>query len=90
MPDSPRRQKMNVLTPQGPRLKDCILVEIVDAKELPSKYNLDDGSLLTLRHVVQEIWRVEGEYDNENNPLYIVKAVGFVHVVPGPDKRPIN
>ena len=91
MPTQVRKQKMMVVTPQGPRSKDCVYVDVIDSKEPPSKYTLEDGSILTLRQVIQEIWRVEGEYDHENNPLYVVKAAAIISVIPDPKfKRPTN
>lgn len=79
------------MTPQGPQIKDCVFVDVVESRETPSKYTLEDGSMLTVRQVVQEIWRVEGEYDNENNPIYVIKATGIISVVPDPKlKRPTN
>ena len=91
MPSQPRKQKMSVQTPQGSQIKDCVLVEIVDAKEAPLKYTLEDGSVLTIRHLVQEIWRVEGEYDQENNPMYVIKAANMVNILADPKlKRPVN
>jgi len=82
---------MAVATLQGQQMKDCVLMEVVDSKESPSKYTLDDGSVLAIRQVVQEVWRVEGEYDQENNPLYVVKTATIMNVIADPElKRPTN
>ncbi len=53
-------------------------------KEPWSEYTLADGSILKLKTVVTEVVRVEGQYDNEGNPTYVVRS-GNVLVVSAPD-----
>ena len=49
-----------------------------------NEYELQDGTTLRMKTVVSDIVRVEGEYDNEGNPIYVVKS-GNVLVVKAPD-----
>ena len=62
--------------PVGPggKLKDATLVPIEESQEKSSTYRLADGSEITLRIVVTEIWRFDGEYDQEGNPAYLIKS----------------
>ena len=65
------------------QLKDCILVDTVEAKEPWSEYHLSDGSIIKMRSILVEIWRVKGEFDNEGNPVYVLKAGDVLNITPG-------
>jgi hypothetical protein len=45
-----------------------------------NEYLLSDGSVIRLKPVATEILRVDGKYDNDGNPVYIVKAANVVSV----------
>ena len=49
-----------------------------------NEYSLEDGSSLRMKAVVSEIIRLNGEYDAEGNPVYIVKSANML-VVKSPD-----
>jgi len=72
------RQKLAV--PPSGQLRDSILVKILEREEPPSVYVLEDGTRLTARTLITEVWRVEGEYDVEGNPMYVTKAGGVITV----------
>lgn len=55
-------------------------MEVVESKEPWSEIKLADGSLIKMKQVVVEIWRVDGEYDNEGNPVYVVKSNNLLNV----------
>lgn len=69
----------------GGELKDAELMEIQQSKEQWSEHLLGDGSVVKLKTVVTEIWRIVGEYDNEGNPIYVVKSRNVVAVT-SPDE----
>jgi hypothetical protein len=79
----PIRRKITVLPGQPP--KDAQLVEVSNASETWNQYLLTDGTVLKLKVIVTEIWRLEGEYDNDGNPLYVVRS-GNVLAVNAPDE----
>lgn len=45
-----------------------------------NEYLCDDGSVVKLKTVVTEVLRLEGEYDSEGNPVYVVKSANVVTV----------
>ncbi len=59
-------------------------VRFRSVREEWNEYSLEDGSTLRLKTVVSEIVRLEGEYDPENNPIYLVKSGNMV-VAKSPD-----
>jgi len=62
--------------------------EEVDALEMPfqnvaehwNEYLLQDGSVLRLKSVVTDILKLEGRYDGDGNPHYLVKSAQVVSV----------
>jgi hypothetical protein len=50
------------------------------AGEFWNEYLVDDGSVLRLKIVVTEVNRLEGEYDDEGQPVYAVKSVNAMRV----------
>jgi hypothetical protein len=47
-------------------------------------YTLEDGSSIRMKAVVSEIVRLDGEYDAEGNPIYLVKSTNVL-VIKAPD-----
>ena len=45
-----------------------------------NEYLLDDGTVVRMKAVVTEIVRVDGHYDPEGNPAYIVFSANVTHV----------
>lgn len=79
----PIRQKIP-LGPNGP-FKEAELVEVVESQERSNNYKLSDGSVVSLKIVVNEIWKVDGEYDQDGNPLYIIRS-GNLATVTAPEE----
>lgn len=77
----PTRRKM---PGPGGSMVDAELVEVQNSQESWSQYLLGDGTNLKVKVVVTEVWRAEDKYDNEGNPVYIVKS-GNILVVNAPD-----
>jgi hypothetical protein len=50
-----------------------------------NEYFCDDGSVVRLKPVVTEIFRVEGQYDQMGNPVYVVNSTNVV-VVSAPEE----
>jgi len=59
---------------------DALEMSFQNVAEHWNEYLVNDGSVLRLKSVVTEILKVEGRYDAEGNPLYIVKSAQVVAV----------
>jgi hypothetical protein len=68
--------------PNSPQV-DAERIEVKNAEESWNVYWLDDGSKIRLKPVVTEVWRVEGAFDNDGNPLYVTKTA-LVQAVDAP------
>jgi hypothetical protein len=51
-----------------------------------SEYLLDDQTVIKLKPVVGEILKVDGQFDDEGNPVYVVKSQNFM-VVNAPESE---
>jgi len=63
---------------------DATEIEFQTRKEDWNEYQLMDGSVVRMKLVVSEIFRLEGEFDAEGNPVYHIKSAN-VAVVKSPD-----
>lgn len=52
-------------------------VDITQQTEQWNEYLLADGSVIRVKTVVTKIYRAEGKYDDEGNPLYITRSMGI-------------
>lgn len=66
--------------PYKGREVDATEVDFQTRKEDWSEYQLTDGTVIKMKPIVSEIFRVPDEFDNEGNPAYIVKAKNVLTV----------
>jgi hypothetical protein len=67
--------------------------QIVDASEVPvdvsterwSEVTLEDGTVLRIKPVVVSVTRLDGHFDNDGNPWYMVKSNALVSIVEVPE-----
>ncbi|MFZ0667744.1 MAG: hypothetical protein WAM97_18505 [Acidimicrobiales bacterium] len=75
------RRKVNL--PDG-RQAEASVVSFQSAGEHWNEYLVDDGTVIRFKAVVTEILKVDGEYDPEGSPMYMVGNANLV-VVSAPD-----
>ena len=63
---------------------DATEVEFQTRKEDWNEYQLMDGTVIKMKMVVSGVFRIDGQYDNERNPVYQIKS-GNVAAVTSPD-----
>ena len=61
---------------------DATEVRFQTIREEWNEYQLMDGTVLKMKTVVGEVFRVEDMYDNEGNPVYQVKSNNLLIVKP--------
>jgi hypothetical protein len=71
------------------RQVDAVSIRYKSIREDWNEYDLEDGSTIRMKAIVSDVLSVPDEYDNEGNPVYVVKSTNMV-VVSAPDhlKRP--
>lgn len=45
-----------------------------------NEYLLDDGTVVRVKLVATEMIRLDGQYDQEGNPAYVVQSTNVTHV----------
>lgn len=84
-----RKVKVPFPTPNSP-LRDGTDVGVKESTERWSEIILEDGTVLRLKPSVLAAIRIDGEYDPEGNPVYVLRAGQIMSAVSTPDalRRP--
>jgi hypothetical protein len=59
---------------------EALPIEINQTSEYWNQYLLDDGTLIKMKLVATKVLRVDGKYDPEGNPLYIIQSTNITSV----------
>ena len=65
-------------------------VPIEESLERWTEIKLEDGSVLRLKAVVSNVFRIEGKTDDQGNPMYAVRSTNALVTVNGPTKKRMN
>ncbi len=77
-------RKITIPGPDGKPLQG-IDMEIEESSEKWSEMKLHDGTRLRVKTVVTQVVRIEGAWDPEGNPVYVVKTSPVISVLTAPD-----
>ena len=77
-----RRKK--VQAPPGGDLVEGTVVDVVESTDRFSMVKLVDGTTIKTKMNVIEAVRIDGKWDNEGNPQYVVKSQNMVVIVESP------
>lgn len=72
--------KRKMPTPPDGREREAALVPVKSSQEFSNVYELEDGTIFSLKTVVTEIWRVEGVFDEQGNPFYLSRSTNIATV----------
>jgi hypothetical protein len=73
------RKKRVSLAPGQPAV-DVTEVGFRSTGEYWNEYLADDGSVIRMKLVVAELLRVDGEYDEQGNPAYVIRSQQVLNV----------
>ncbi len=76
-----RKTKVNV----GGRSLNGFEVPIESSNEKWSEFKLEDGTLIRAKINVVAVVRVEGEYDQNGNPLYTMNMAPVIAILDTPE-----
>jgi hypothetical protein len=68
----------------GGEMVEATIMPFQSGAENWNEYLVDDGSVVRIKLVATEILKVEGQYDQHGNPLYVVGSTNL-SVVTSPD-----
>jgi len=69
------------------KLVDGMVVEVVDSIKPWADFILEDGSKIRINVVVSTVCRVEGVYDDQGHPVYVVGSRNVLDVDSADDLR---
>ena len=58
-----------------------VVVAVEETVERASEVKLEDGTILRARLSVDEAIRLDDQYDNEGNPVYVIKSATLISIV---------
>ena len=61
-------------------MTDATEVDVTDSTDRWCEFRLEDGSVIRAKPLIQSFVRVDGAYDQEGNPIYVVRG-GMSHLV---------
>ena len=81
-----RKRKLNI----GGREVEVTEVGFRSSGENWNEYITDDGTVLRVKLVVTDIYRLDGQYDQHGNPVHFVQSTNVLSVSAPDDKRKRN
>lgn len=77
-------RKKRLKLPNGSEV-DATVLSFQAGGEHWNEYLVDDGTVIRVKLVATEILRLDGQYDAQDNPVYLVQSTN-VMAVSSPDK----
>ncbi len=77
-----RKRKLKLPTGQE---VDATVLSFQPGGEHWNEYLVDDGTVIRVKFVATEVLRLDGQYDAQDNPVYLVQSTN-VMAVSSPDK----
>lgn len=59
---------------------EALPIDVNQTNEYWNQYMLDDGTVIKMKLVATKVLRVDGKYDNEGNPLYVIQSTNITSV----------
>ena len=73
------RKRKIPLGPDG-EMKEVTVLNFNPTAEHWTEVFVDDGTVIKLKLVITDVYRVDGEYDAEGNPVYSVRSQNILRV----------
>jgi hypothetical protein len=77
-------RKVKISMPDG-KISDGFEVPVLESTERWTEIKLEDGSVLRIKPSIIAAIRIPGQYDQEGNPMYVLKATNSMMVAESAD-----
>ena len=64
----------------GGRQVQATPIDVNQSGERWNEYFLEDGTVLKMKLVLKKVYKVDGEYDEEGNPVYVMQSTNVTTV----------
>lgn len=71
--------KRKITLPDGSEVEADVIGFRTNAEHF-NEYLLDDGTVIRMKPVVTEVVRIEGQYDPQGNPAYLIASTNVTAV----------
>ena len=78
-------RKVKVAMPPDGKLVEGLEVPVVESTERWTEVKLEDGTVLRIKPTVVSAIRIPGQYDQDGNPMYALKAANAMMVAEAPE-----
>lgn len=78
-------KKVTVPLPGG-QTAEGIEVQALKSNEPWAEFTLDDGTVLKLKTLLVSAVRLDGQYDPDGNPVYVLKTTPAISISSVPEK----
>ena len=69
-----------VMINYGGRQVEATPIDVNQSHEKWNEYLLEDGTVLKMKIVLKKVLRIDGEYDAEGNPIYVMQSQNVTSV----------
>lgn len=77
-----------VMINMGGKQVQATPVDVNQSAEKWNEYLLEDGTVLKMKLVLKKVFRVDGEFDEEGNPVYVMQSTNVTSIsAPGELKK---
>lgn len=73
-------RKKKIPLPDG-SFVDGTIIDITSSQESWNQYLLSDGTVVKMKPVATEAFRIDGQYDAEGNPVYVIKSTNVTSII---------
>lgn len=64
----------------GGRQVQATPVDVNHSSEKWNEYLLEDGTVLKMKLVLKKVFKVDGEFDEEGNPVYVMQSTNVTSI----------
>lgn len=77
-----------VMINMGGKQVQATPVDVNQSGEKWNEYLLEDGTVLKMKLVLKKVFKVDGEFDEEGNPVYVMQSTNVTSIsAPGDLKK---
>ena len=69
-----------VMINMGGKQVQATPVDVNHSGEKWNEYLLEDGTVLKMKLVLKKVFKVDGEYDDEGNPVYVMQSTNVTSI----------
>jgi hypothetical protein len=78
-------RKVAVMLPTGEKA-EAVEVQVEESTERWSEFTLQDGTIMRVKATILSAARIDGQYDQAGNPMYVTNVTPVMTIVNVPER----